>query len=202
MKDIVDLCQQVIDILKNNYPDTQFGVEHDRDTDIYHIWYNKFQLKECKRFTDDAESLLDEKFLSNGIFNVFVAYFFKYDNDNQIVHSLNKHLVSIMSSEYLGSHDWMSSCRVLNNGENESYFDQFKFYDKQEEPMLMLENVQPTIVKKDCSDELLRSQKQEFPLRDEVLLSLFNVCYGKTVKNNGKNEDVKANANMYLGLAA
>lgn len=125
---ISNLCQKAADILKSKYPNHQFGYEYDEDTQIHHIWYNDVTLKEQDDFASEIDTLLNDLFFSQGIYNVFVSYFFKYDKSNRAAYLEDKDFIKVVADSYTKSH-LFDECKIKIAGADSEQAIPLRFYN-------------------------------------------------------------------------
>lgn len=199
---IKDVCKQVVDILAQNYPKSLFGFELDIDTDIYHIWYNQFHLMESDDFSKEVDDLLEDKFYKLGIFNVFVAYFFKYDPSNQIVCAMNKPSISITLDEYVRLPVIMDNCLIIDTGIQNPWLRQYKFNKTLSLPLFITENVQLGLISRASLDEPIKITDRGFSDHAEGFNGLITIFSTKLCKPTEENDCKTKECMNYLGVAA
>lgn len=118
MNNIEKICRDVIEILEKKSFESDFGVELDSDTNIYHIWYNKFELADNVEFNRLADELLENLLYSRDIFNVFVAYSYKHDLSNSMMKEAHKNSITAMPDVYNKFSEDSSNCEVKMHIQN------------------------------------------------------------------------------------
>lgn len=202
MNVINDVCQQVVNILTQKYPESLFGFELDTDTDIYHVWYNQFSLTESDDFYKDVDDILEEKFYSLGIFNVFVAYFFKYDPSNRIVCTRNKPQISLDDSDYITISNILDNCLVINTGNQHTLLQNYMFNYASSQRVWSIEKVQLDMIRKPTSVEPIQFNIMRISDHADGCNGLLNLFASKSCTTVENNELATKECVNYFGVAA
>ncbi len=105
--EIKERCSIIIAKLREKYLNVSFGYEYDPEIDIHHIWYNSINLKDDISFVEFISDNLESEFYTNDIYNVFVAYFYKYDESTLMKRYVNWYASLSMMYKNQDCNNWL-----------------------------------------------------------------------------------------------